>query len=304
MHRREFLSAGAAALALPGVVHARSANAELLFTPLTDQLTLICGGGGNVTVFNSPEGVLLVDGGSPEHSARVLKAVKKISGNSRIHTLFNTHWHWSQTGSNATLGAAGTRIISHENTRLWLGTDVDSKWEQRIYKRLPPKARPNTTIYTTDAIDFGGESIEFGHMPQAHTDGDLYVFFRNANILVGADVISAGAYPVIDYCTGGWIGGLLSATEALLALGNDATKFIPGIGAVQARAQVTDEHQMLVTMKQRLAELLAQGMSVKDMIEARPTSEFDAKWGDPSLFIANAWEGLVQRARELGVSIV
>ena len=194
MDRRSFLTrvlpATAAAFALPATMSARSADADFAITPLTDDLTLISGAGGNVTVFHSPEGVVLVDGGSPEHSARLLKTVKKLSRAPRIHTLFNTHWHWDQTGSNAALGASGTRIIAHENTRLWLGTDVESKWEKRMYERLPPKALPNQTFYTTGSLIFGDEHIEYGHAPQAHTDGDIYVFFRKANVLVAGDVVS------------------------------------------------------------------------------------------------------------------
>jgi cyclase len=304
MHRRAFFTAGAAALALPAAAYARSAKAELTVTPLADKLTLISGGGGNVTLFNSPQGVLMVDGGSPGFSSRVLKTVRKLCGTHRVHTLFNTHWHWDQTGSNAALGRAGTRIMAHENTRLWLGTDVDSKWEQHTYKRLDPTARPSETFYTTGSVAFGGEQIEYGYFPQAHTDGDIYVFFRNANVLVAGDVVSVGSYPIIDYCTGGWIGGMENATEVLVSLGDEATKIVPGKGPVQSRADVQAEHEMLSAMKQRLAELLAQGMSVEDMIAARPTRDFDAKWGDPSLFIANAWPGLVNRSRELGVSIV
>jgi cyclase len=304
MHRRAFLIAGAAALALPAATYGRATPAELTVTPLADKLALISGGGGNVTLFDSPEGVLMVDGGSPELSSRVLKTVRKLCGTNRVHTLFNTHWHWDQTGSNGTLGRAGTRILAHENTRLWLGTDVDSKWEQHTYRRLDPKARPNETFYTSSSVNFGGEQIECGYLPQAHTDGDIYVFFRNANVLIAGDVVSVGSYPIIDYCTGGWIGGMADATEALLSLGNEATKIVPGKGPVQSRADVQAEHEMLAAMKQRLSELLAQGMSVEDMIAARPTREFDARWGDPSLFIANAWPGLVHRSRELGVSIV
>ena len=308
MDRRGFLThvlrAAAAITAVPTLTQARAATTELAVAPLADGLSCISGGGGNVTLFNSPAGALLVDGGSHEQAGQVLKAVRKLTGSARVHTLFNTHWHWDQTGSNAALGKAGTRIIAHENTRLWLGTDVNSKWEQRMYPRLPVNARPTQTTYTTGQLDFGGEQINYGYLPQAHTDGDLYVFFRKANVLVAGDVLAVGKYPIIDYCTGGWIGGMAAAVQTLTELANADTKIIPGTGPVQTRADLLAELDMLNLMKQRLSKLLAQGMSAQDMLDAAPTQDLNARWGDPTLFIANTWQGLVQRARELGVSIV
>lgn len=310
MNRRSFLvrlAPAAVATAFLNPRHSRAADvqrAPLTVTDIADRMFVISGGGGNVTVFNSPEGVLLVDGGSPEHSDEVLKLVKQRTGTSRVHTLFNTHWHWDQTGSNLALGKAGTRIIAHENTRLWLGTDVDSQWQHRVFKRLPPKARPNQTFYTTGSLSFGGATLDYGYLPQAHTDGDLYVHFKEANVLVAGDVLSVGAYPVIDYCTNGWIGGMVNATHLLRGLCDSSTKVIPGVGAPQAPAALEAEHAMLDTLKLKLSELLAQGMSAKDMLDAAATREFDAQWGDPSLFVANVWPGLVERARELGVHIV
>ena len=309
MRRRSFLQGLAPVLAvaaLPRSSLARSSEAaDLTVTPLTESLFVISGGGGNVTVFNSPEGVLLVDGGSPEQSKRILELVQKKTGNKRVHTLFNTHWHWEQTGSNLTLGPAGTKIIAHENTRLWLSTDVVSKWQNdKLFKRLPQKARPNQTFYTTGSLSFGGEKIDYGYLPQAHTDGDIYVFFRNANVLVASDVVSVGSYPIIDYCTNGWIGGMVNATQTLIGLCNEQTRVVAGSGAVRARSDIQVEHAMLTSTKQKLSHLLAQGMSAQDMIDAGATQEFDAAWGDPKLFVRNVWPGLVQRARELGVAIV
>ncbi len=307
MDRRNFirqaLPTAAVGTALARWVNA-AAPASLAVIAVAKGLSVVTGGGGNVTVFESPEGVLLVDGGSPERSAEVLKLVKARTGASRIHTLFNTHWHWDQTGSNRTLGPAGTRIIAHENTRLWLGTDVFCKWQNRLYQPLPRAARPNQTFYTAGSLAFGGEHIDYGYLPQAHTDGDLYVFFRDANVLVAGDVISVGAYPIIDYSTNGWIGGMLDATKTLAGLADAKTQIVPGKGPIQTRADVEAERDMLATMKVRLSQLLAQGMSAADMLAAAPSRQFDAHWGDPSLFIANAFPGLTQRARELGVNIV
>jgi len=294
----------AAHLALTTAAFARAAEPSITVTQITDKLTLLSGAGGNVTAFNAPEGVLLVDGGSPERSADVLKAVRKLTGTKGVHTLFNTHWHWDQTGSNRVLGEAGTRIIAHENTKLWLGTDVNSKREQRVFPRLPPKARPNQTFYTTGSLDFGGEHIEYGLLPQAHTDGDIYIFFRNANVLVAGDVLSAGKYPVIDYSTNGWIGGMVNATKTVLDLGNAQTKYVAGLGPVLSRADVQAENEMLAAMKLRLSKLLARGMSIQDMIDAAPAKDFDAQWGEPSTFIADVWPGISLRAGELGVNIV
>ncbi len=310
MNRRWFLHAFLPAAAATSFACTRLARAgqpprtPLKVEDISDHLFVISGGGGNVTVFNSPEGVLLVDGGSHERSPEILKLVRQRTGTAKIHTLFNTHWHWDQTGSNPTLGPAGTRIFAHENTRLWLGTDVDSKWEQRLYTRLPPKARPNQTFYATGTLPFGGETIDYGYLPQAHTDGDIYVFFKQANVLVAGDVLSAGSYPVLDYCTNGWIGGMANATQTLLDLSKPDTRVIPGTGPAQTHADLQAEHDMLATLKLKLSQLLTQGMSARDMLAATPTRDFDAKWGDPTLFVTNAWPGLVQRARELGVSIV
>jgi len=308
MDRRRFLlgvlGAGAA---LPVALRAADdsgAVAKPRITSLGPGLHLIEGLGGNVTVFDSVDGVLLVDGGAAEHSGAVLRAVRELTGKSQVHTLFNTHWHWDQTGSNAPLGAAGTRIIAHENTRLWLGTDVDSKWEGRRYGRLPVKARPSKTFYTTGQLDFGGEQIDYGYLFQAHTDGDIFVHFRKANVLVAGDVLSVGRYPVLDYVTGGWIGGMANAAQQLAARCDDGTRVIPGTGPVQAKADLLTEQAMLAEVRTRLSKLLAQGMSIEDMLNAAPTRDFDAKWGDPKLFIANTWHGLIRRTGELGVSIV
>jgi glyoxylase-like metal-dependent hydrolase (beta-lactamase superfamily II) len=311
MDRRQFVQQALCAGAAPTISawsHAAAAPRDkagpLAVTPLGSGLSLISGAGGNVVVFDSPAGVLLVDGGSPERSGELLKQVRTLTGKAQVHTLFNTHWHWDQTGSNPVLGQAGTRIIAHENTRLWLSTDVDSKWEHRRYQRLPAKAQPNQTFYTTGVLEFGGEHIEYGQLGQAHTDGDIFVHLRHADVLVVGDVLSAGRYPVIDYCTGGWIGGMVTAAETLLARCTDGTKLIGGAGLVQGSEDLKSQHAMLADLKTKLSRLLAQGMSVQDMLDAKPTRDYDAKWGDPTLFIANAWPGLVYRARELGVSIV
>jgi glyoxylase-like metal-dependent hydrolase (beta-lactamase superfamily II) len=162
MNRRHFLLSAATVAAASSLrpAWAKDDRAPLTVTELGERLFVISGGGGNVTVFHPDEGVLLVDGGSRERSDDVLALIRKRTGQKRVHTLFNTHWHWNQTGSNVALAKTGTRIIAHENTKLWLGVDVDSKWENKKYPRLPEKARPNQTFYTPQSLSFGGETLD------------------------------------------------------------------------------------------------------------------------------------------------
>jgi glyoxylase-like metal-dependent hydrolase (beta-lactamase superfamily II) len=306
MQRREFLGAASTAFLATALPAAPSfaGEAPLTVTQLAERLWLIGGAGGNVTVLQTAAGVLLVDGGSMAQSKRLLAEVRRLAGTDKVHTLFNTHWHHDQTGSNETLGKAGTRIIAHENTRLWLTTDVESKWEGRIYQPLPKIAQPNQTFYTDGSLQFGGEQIDYGYLPQAHTDGDIYVYFRNANVLVASDIAAAGAWPIIDYVTNGWIGGMTAALQSLGELGNDRTRIVAGRGAPLSRAQLASEYTALNTLRQRLAKMLAQGMSAQEMLDARPAQEFEAQWGDATLLIRNCYPGMAYRARELGVSIV
>jgi glyoxylase-like metal-dependent hydrolase (beta-lactamase superfamily II) len=308
--RRQFLSRAASAAiastALRPVAGMAGSvpDSPLDVSQLADRIWQISGAGGNVTVFGSDEGVLLVDGGAAAQSKRLLAEVQRLTGSVRVNMLFNTHWHHDQTGSNETLGKAGTRIIAHENTRLWLTTDVDSKWEGRVYQPLAKIAQPNHTFYTEESLQFGGEQIDYGYLGQAHTDGDIYVFFRKANVLVAADVAAAGAFPIIDYCTNGWIGGMVTAVQTLADLADEKTKVVAGTGGVLNLAQLKAEHSMLNTLKQRLSKMIAQGKGAEEMIAERPAKEFEAEWGDPTLLIRNCYPGMANRARELGVSIV
>jgi glyoxylase-like metal-dependent hydrolase (beta-lactamase superfamily II) len=137
-------------------------------------------------------------------------------------------------------------------------------------------------------------------MPQAHTDGDIYVFFPAQNFLVTGDVVSSGEYPVLDYVTGGWLGGLQNGLKDLLKVGNENTRVIPGTGPVLSRADIQAEADMANTMRDRLVKLMRQGMGPSDMIAAEPTKDYDAKWGKPELFIRNAYRGMWGHVRELG----
>jgi len=302
-NRRDFLKAlarGTAGISLSNIALGQQHSSSITANSLSGNLVEITGAGGNVLVVTAPEGVLMVDGGLPERAGDLLKVVFDQSKAQRVHAVFNTDWHWEHTGSNDVLRKAGATIIAHENTKLWLGADFFVEWQNRAYKPRPPEALPNETFYTSGKMTFGKEQIEYRHMPQAHTDGDIYVFFPGPNILMAGDVVSVGRYPILDYATGGWIGGLVNATKTLLDLTNAETRIVPGAGPLQTRADLQAQYDMLATMRDRLVKLMKQGMGPKDMIAAAPSKEFDEKWGNPELFISNAYRGMWGHVRELG----
>jgi cyclase len=258
---------------------------------LSDDLFVVrIPGEANVVAQTGPNGVLLVDGASAAGSAALLKAVAALPGAGPVQTLFNTHWHPEQTGSNEQLGKAGRTIIAHENTRLWLTTDLNWPWNGRRFTRLPKVAQPNKTFYTTGELEGG---IRYGHIPDAaHTDGDIYVQFSRQNVLAVGDVLSGEGWPVVDWPTGGWIGGIAGALQRLETLVNDQTRIVPGRGRVLTLTDLKTQSAMYGTIYTRLTQLLNKGRSPGEAVAERPAKEFEAQMGNADEFVRRAFESL------------
>ncbi len=310
--RRQFLKTalgGVAGVSVASLIgsdaFARSKADAIVITPITDRVALVTGAGTNVVLVTGPEGVVVIDGGTAERSGDLLKAISKhaqsVAKGAKPVALFNTHWHWDHTGSNERFGKAGTKIIAHENTKLWLGAEFEVAWEKREYQPRPKQAWPTETFFNGKrTFDFGNQKLNYGWLPRAHTDGDIYIHIPDQNVLVAGDLVSVGSYPILDVATGGWIGGMVDANKALIELCDDKTVIVPGTGPVQTKADLVAQHQMLSTMRERLVGLMRKGQGYDDLLANPPTGEFDAKWGDPKLFLTNAFRGLWGHVRELG----
>jgi glyoxylase-like metal-dependent hydrolase (beta-lactamase superfamily II) len=288
----------AGALSRAGALRAQPARRALAVTDLRAGLSLITGAGGNIVARADADSLLLVDSGSPE-SADALRALlgERFAGTA-VAIVFNTHWHLDHTGGNdALVGERGATIIAHENTRLWMSTEFDVEWEHRHYERRARTSWPNKTFFTSDpqplTVEFGGETILYGHLLEAHTDGDIYVHFPQRNVIVAGGAVTAGRYPILDYITGGWIGGMADATTKLLGMMDDETLVVPDVGPVQRRADLEAQVEMLSTVRERIEAIALQGRGVEDMLAEKITQEFDGRYGgDSEQFIANAYEGM------------
>lgn len=281
---------GAPVLRLAGAAAQTAAQGAGILR-LSDNLFVVqLPGEANVVAHTTADGVVLVDGASAGAHDALMKAVSSLPGGRPVHTLFNTHWHPEQTGSNEALGTAGRTIIAQENTRLWLTTDVTWPWNGRRFKRLPKAAQPNKTFYDTGQLPSG---VRYGSLPDAaHTDGDMYVHFPEQNVLVVGDAVSGQGWPVVDWATGGWIGGIVGGLQRLQTLADAQTRIVPARGLVLGLEDIKAQTEMYATIYGRLTQLLNKGRGPGEAVEARPTKEFDAKMGNPDEFVRQSFESL------------
>jgi len=258
---------------------------------LTDDLFVVrISGEANVVAQTTGGGVLLIDGCSANGSDALMKAIAGLPNGGPVHTLINTHWHPEQTGSNELVGKAGKTIIAQENTRLWLNADVTWPWNGRKFKRLPKIAQPNKTFYDAGQLESGAR---YGYIPDcAHTDGNLYEYFPKQNVLAVGDVVSNEGWPVVDWTTGGWIGGMVGGLQRVLTLVNDETRIVPGRGPVMTLTDLKTQFDMYQAVYERLSKLLNSGRGPTEAVDAKPTKEFDATMGNPDEFVRRAFESL------------
>jgi glyoxylase-like metal-dependent hydrolase (beta-lactamase superfamily II) len=296
--RREFLQVVAGGLcAMPLVARTMAAQTGPTAAKLGDRITLITGAGNNVIALAGDTGSLLVDAGDAAHGPDVLKLVGKVG------TVFNTHYHLESTGGNDAMAAAGAKLTAHMNTKLWMTQEIIRDWEGgKVYPARAKAALPTETFRTTSGeMTYAGERIEYGLLTQAHTDGDLFVHFKNANVLAVGDAVQPGRLPTLDWFCGGWIGGMQNAQKALLDRADDTTKIVPASGPVMSKADLQESHATIVKIREKLVGLLKKGQGAQNMIDAMAVDEFKSTMpGDAATFLYCAYRGLWAHARELG----
>ncbi|MBZ5601126.1 MAG: MBL fold metallo-hydrolase [Acidobacteriia bacterium] len=290
-NRREFFSAligGAAGLSLTYRAFGQNPPAPIKATKLSDSLAVMMGDGGNIGVVISPDGLMMIDGGYPERAADLAKAIGEQVDAHKVNLLFDTHWHFDHVGSNESLGRAGVKIMAQENVKKRLSVRTTMEANGRTFDPLKPEGLPTQEFAKGGKLTYGKEKIEYVHIPLAHTDGDTYLFFPGPNVLHTGDMLFNGMYPVIDYSTGGWVGGMAAAAEAMHKVGDAKTRIIPGHGPMGTKDDLKASHEMLAAVTQRLEKLIKEGKSVDEAVAAAPTKDFDEKFGR-GIFKPDAW---------------
>lgn len=260
-----------------------------------DNITVIAGSGGNITVLSGPDGKLLVDAGISPSKEKLQAAFEKL-GPEPVRYVVNTHWHWDHTDGNNWLHAAGATIIAHPNTLKHLSEStyvVDWNWTM---EPVPAGARPTLLVQAQKNFDFDGTRVEVANLGPGHTDGDLWVYFAEADVLALGDTFWTAGYPFIDNQDGGNIDAAIHWADKAIARTTNRTIVVPGHGPVGTRADLIAFRDMLVGVRKNVATLKQQGRSLDEIIAAKPTADFDARWGhfviDPTHFTRLVYAGL------------
>jgi glyoxylase-like metal-dependent hydrolase (beta-lactamase superfamily II) len=259
----------------------------------------------NVVVLPTNAGLIVVDSGAAADQDLVLAALGSLGGaEGKVAVLVNTHWHREQTGANEALGMAGATIIAHEKTRQRLRAGWYVPADDRYEKALPAAALPTRTFYGADEATVGDKRIEFGYLLEAHTDGDGYVRFPEANVIAAGDVVSPERDPMLDWFGGGWLGGRVDALKKLLELGDARTRYVPSVGPPVERAAVQAEHDLLLAIFDRMVVSLRLGQTADDMLKEGVLDDLPRIFSDPAKFLYDAHKGFWAHHNKLMNDIV
>jgi glyoxylase-like metal-dependent hydrolase (beta-lactamase superfamily II) len=260
------------------IIRNAAATAKINVTKLRSNVSVLEGSGGNIVVLTGRDGKVLVDAGITASRSQITEALATLSDDPVKH-LINTHWHFDHTDGNEWLHSIGAEITAHENTRKHLSVTTRVEDWNFTFPPAPAAALPTKIFDSEQALHLNGATLALKYYPPAHTDSDISVHFTDADIIHVADTLWNGHFPFIDYSTGGSIDGMIRAAEENVARATDETIVIPGHGPIGNKSHLIEFRDMLVAVRQKVAALKKQGKSRDEVVAAKPTADYDAKWG-------------------------
>ncbi len=273
--KARFLIAALAA-AVPGTVAAQGpSEATVEAVQVAPGVHVLYGQAGNIGVSSGADGVFLIDDQYAAMTPKVVEAVARIHPDLPRFVL-NTHWHTDHTGGNENLAQRGSIVVAHDQVRVRMSTEQFSEFFQRRTPASPAKALPVVTFNDSVSLHVNGDELRGIYAPQAHTDGDVFIHFRKANVIHTGDLMFAGMYPFVDLESGGSYDGLIAAVDKMLALADGNTRIIPGHGKVTDRAGLAVYREMLATTSAKMRERVKAGRTVEQILAEKPFANFDA----------------------------
>jgi len=271
---------------------------EVKVVPVAGGVSMLVGEGGNIGVTTGKDGNFIIDDQFEPLLPKIRAALKTL-GDGPVRFVVNTHFHGDHTGSNAKLGESGAVIIAQENVRKRLGMERLDRETGKTIPPKPPEAWPLVTYANGVKLYLNGDELEVTHVARAHTDGDSIIRFKKANVVHMGDTFFHGGYPFIDVDSGGSIDGAIAAVDQVLATVDDKTKIIPGHGPLASKADLQTYRNVLAGSRDRVKALIAQKKTLDQVIAARPTAEWDDRWGkefmEPKFFVSSVYRSLTEK---------
>jgi len=276
--RRSIFLIFSALLALAGFALSQDIEKiQIATTELGDGIYMLTGAGGNIGVCAGADGVLLIDSQFPQVHDKIVAALAAISPGP-VRFLLNTNWHYDHVSGNELFAKKGVVIVAHETARERMSIEQIHKDLDTTIPPYPASALPVLTIADSLALHFNDEVLQVLHIPNAHSDADLLFRFQKANVIHSGDLLFSYMYPYIDVPHGGSVNGMIAAADEILRMCDADTRLIPGHGPAMKRDDVTAFRDMLVLVRDRVAVLIKEGKSDKEILAAKPTADLDALW--------------------------
>lgn len=276
-------------------INAAAASSEITTQMLQGGVVLLQGSGGNMVAMPGPQGLLMVDDGISVSKEKLEAKLRDVQGGP-IKYVVNTHWHWDHTDGNAWAHRDGATIVAQANTSKHLGETIRVVEWGHTFTPLEPDGRAAMLVGQERTLSYGGDDVRLRYYGPAHTDGDLSAYFTKADVLITGDTWWNGLYPFIDYVAGGSIDGMIKAANANIAMTGQKTIVVPGHGPTGGRADLVEYRDMLVGIRANVAKLKKEGKTLAQTQALKPTSEYDAKWGQaiisPDLFTQLVYQGV------------
>lgn len=297
---RHLAASGGALLLFAGSLPAQAGmdTVRIRTIPAGPGVYMLQGQGGNIGLAVGDDFAFLVDDQFAPLSARILDAVRSVTLKP-VRFLVNTHWHGDHSGGNQNMHDAGVIIVAHDNVRTRMSSEHFNEAFNQRTPASPKDALPVVTFSETIAFYVGGETVHAVHVAPAHTDGDVIIHFVRANTIHMGDVYFNGSYPFVDLSSGGSFAGVVDAVNAALRYVNDSTKVIPGHGALAGRADLVKYRDVMTAIRDRVGALIKEGKTKEQVIAARPTSEWDATWGQgfmkPDVFLGIVFDSMKKK---------
>jgi glyoxylase-like metal-dependent hydrolase (beta-lactamase superfamily II) len=283
--------------AVPCAAQVNYDTVQVRVVPLTSNVYMLQGAGGNIGLAVGDDAVFVVDDQYAPLTRKILAAIATVTPKP-VRFIVNTHWHYDHVGGNEGMGPAGAGglIYAHENVRKRMSVGGFIEALNARVDPSPPSALPVVTF--TDAVTFhiNGDSVSVLHVPPAHTDGDAIIHFTKANVIHMGDVFHNAGLPFVDLSSGGSIQGFIGAADRVLAMSNATTKIIPGHGPLADRARLKAYRDMTLALRDRIQSEVRAGKTLEQILALKITEPYAKDFaGGHERFLRMAYQELSKR---------